>query len=201
MFDRVRRSLPRPRKLPRPSCVSRVPFLFFPFSTGRARLPEACSRFAATRATSRQGATPLPQSHSSRDVHSVPGNSSISFIPSVTTALSRAFVSTEQPPATPLYLLLRARPFGSAIPPPLLAASLPRFRRLPPFSGVVTTPSPTPTYTHGISTTSTRYRVASDTTQQVALPPHHSRPLSLPRVSLAPSRRAVSLSFSLGLLL
>lgn len=65
---------------------------------------------------------PLPR-HSIRDIYT---NSSISFIPSVTTALSRAFVSNEQPPATPLYLLLRARPFGSAIPPHAsLSPSLP----------------------------------------------------------------------------
>lgn len=81
--------------------------------------------------------------------------------------LHRATASNAAVPAT----ARKAIRLGHPSPSPLHAASLPRFRRLPPFSGVVTTPSPTPTYTHGISTTSTRYRVASDTTQQVALPP------------------------------
>lgn len=176
----------------------------FSFSTRQAKrseAPEACSRFAATRATSCQGATPLPQSRSFRDIHSDPGNSSISFIPSVTTALSRAFVSTEQPPATPLYLLLRARPFGSAIPPPPrstppLSLASAAYRRSPASSPPLAHPHVHSRHLNNKYSLpgSIRHNTASRPT--TATPDHF-----LPRVSLAPSHRSVSLSFSLGLLL
>lgn len=190
-FDRVRRSVG----------ATRVDPLFLPFlpqtlsspapetKTAATQLCFACAVFfnetseARVRrraAVSRQlvqhlaRVPPPSHSHSSRDIHSDPGNSSISFIPSVTTALSRAFVSTEQPPATPLYLLLRARPFGSAIPPspprstPPLSLASAAYRRSPASSPP---PRPPPRTLTASQQQVLCYRVASDTTQQVALPP------------------------------